>query len=402
MGTNQPISLVIREHDFQEAKNALKKYTEQAREEVELSRVPTDGGLFNLGDHKVTGFELNRITSQIQDYFISLNNLSQGLVEEFGQVYKAFEHLDKDYIAGIVASIKAAEEVSKQEQKDRKDIKELVGQHEQSVTVLKKFKQDIDKLKHLTDIDKAWELIETQTRLSREFADYIAGLSKLKHLKDVDAIYSDFERLKKEFAEVAEAQSKYAAELKNVREYCDMLSKIQHIKDIDALWNSNEALANDVQSIKETLEGHKKTISDFQGVLQNMQETQQQFVETINKFIADFRQDIDNQMKSFTEAQAASLNDIEHNYISAIKKLSLEQKEKLAFIEKAHDEMLDTIAKEQSAKLTEISEAFEAERAALNETVGILTQKVKLSYCVAGGAVVLTIVQLFLNILGVI
>lgn len=55
MGTNQTTSLVIKEHDFQEAKNALKRYTEQAKEEVELSRVPTDGGLFNLGDHKVTG-----------------------------------------------------------------------------------------------------------------------------------------------------------------------------------------------------------------------------------------------------------------------------------------------------------------------------------------------------------
>ena len=47
METNQITLLDIKEHDFQEAKNALKKYTEQAKEEVELSRVPTDGGLFN-------------------------------------------------------------------------------------------------------------------------------------------------------------------------------------------------------------------------------------------------------------------------------------------------------------------------------------------------------------------
>lgn len=435
MGINQPTSLVIKEHDFQEAKNALKKYTEQAREEVELSRVPTDGGLFNLGDHKVTGSELNRITSQIQDYFISLNNLSQGLVEEFGQVYKAFEYLDKDYIAGIVASIKAAEEVSKQEQKDRRDIKELVGQHEQSVAVLKKFKQDIDKLKHLTDIDKAWELIEKQTKLSEEFADFMASLSKLMHLKDVDVLYSDFERLQKEFTIVSKAQSKYSTELKGVREYCDMLSKIQHIKDIDKLWNSNDALAKDVQRAKEILESQSKTMSDFHGVLQRMQETQQQFIETVNKLYADFQEDINRQIKSFTETQTSSLNDIERNYTNAVKKLSIEQEEKIASVAKAHDEILGTIAKEQattlskiakeqaekieqltanqskvleqialeqSEKLAEISAAFETEKATLNEKVSVLTQKVKLSYYIAGSAVAITIIQLLLNIFGVI
>ena len=435
MGINQPTSLVIKEHDFQETKNALKKYTEQAREEVELSRVPTDGGLFNLGDHKVTGSELNRITSQIQDYFISLNNLSQGLVEEFGQVYKAFEYLDKDYIAGIVASIKAAEEVSKQEQKDRRDIKELVGQHEQSVAVLKKFKQDIDRLKHLTDIDKAWELIEKQTKLSKEFADFMASLSKLMHLKDVDVLYSDFERLQKEFAIVSKAQSKYTTELKGVREYCDMLSKIQHIQDIDKLWNSNDALAKDVQRAKEILESQSKTMSDVHGVLQRMQETQEQFIKTVNKLYADFQEDINRQIKSFTETQTSSLNDIERNYTNAVKKLSIEQEEKLASVAKAHDEILGTIAKEQdttlskiakeqaekieqlsanqskvleqialeqSEKLAEISAAFETEKATLNEKVSVLTQKVKLSYYIAGSAAAITIIQLLLNIFGVI
>ena len=133
-------TLIIKEHDFQTAKNSLIKYTEQAQKNVELSRVPNKGGLWNLATHKVDGPELNKITSQIQNYLIQLNNLSQGIVDELGQVYKAFESLDRDYISGIVASIKSAEKVSKEEQKDRKDIKELVAQHELSVKVLKNSK----------------------------------------------------------------------------------------------------------------------------------------------------------------------------------------------------------------------------------------------------------------------
>lgn len=104
---SQPTSLVIEEHNFQAAKNSLKKYTEKAKKDVELSRVPTDGGLFNLGSHKVTEEEFNDRMSQVQTYLINLNSLSQGLIDEFGEVYKAFESLDKDYISGIFSKQKS-------------------------------------------------------------------------------------------------------------------------------------------------------------------------------------------------------------------------------------------------------------------------------------------------------
>lgn len=435
MDNKYSAALVIKEHDFQEAKNSLKIYTEQAQKEVELSRVPNDGGLFNLGNHKVTGSELNHITSQIQDYLIKLNNLSQGLVSEFGQVYKAFEYLDKDYIAGIVASIKSAEEVSKQEQKDRKDIRSLVDQHEQSVAVLKKFKADIDKLKHLTDIDKAWELIEKQTKISKEFSDYLSRLSQLEHLYDVDTIYADLEKLRKEFLEVFEKQLAYITELKNVHEFCDSLSNVQHIKDVDQLWDSSKVFAKDIQNIKTNLDDQSKTISELNSALQLMQEAQQKFVEKANRLISDFREEYAEQFRSFTELQTVRLNEIERGYTDAFDNLLTEQQEKLASVEKAQIEALDTIKKEQtltisriensqregleqlsadqstalermsdeqSSKLSEISNSFKTEKAALNEQVKILTQKTKFAYWVAGGAMALTVVQLFLNILGVI
>lgn len=156
MSDKQLDSIIIKEHDFQEAKNSLKKYIEQSLKEIELSKVPNDGGLFNLWDHKVTGTELNNITLQISNYISNLNDLIQNIINEFEQVYKAFESLDKDYISGIVASIKAIEKVNKKEEKDREAIIKLVEQHEKSVIILKKFKTDIDKIKHLIDVDKLW------------------------------------------------------------------------------------------------------------------------------------------------------------------------------------------------------------------------------------------------------
>lgn len=424
---NQTSFLDIQPHDFLEAKNALKKYTEQAQKDFELSKVPYEGGLFNLGNHKVTGTELNRITSQIQDYLISINTLNQGLVEEFGQVYKAFESLDKDYISGIVNSIRVTAEVSKKEQQDRSDIK-------QTVNVLKKFKEDIDQLKHLTDIDNVWELLEKQTKLSKEFSDYMADLSKVKHLKDVDIIYTNLEKLERNFSKVSDLQSKYVAELKAVHEYCDALSKIRHIKDIDKLWDLAESVKKNIENIKTSLDEQRQAISDFHEKLQEIQKSQQQSTDKVNQFIADFQKNFNNHVKELTEAQTTKLNDIDRNYTDTLERLSLEQREKVSSIEKTlanslnsavqeqasaikriekiQDEKfeellvnyassLERITSEQSSKLEKIYQSLEDEKAVLSEQVNALTKKVKFSYIVAGGTAALAIIQLILNILGV-
>ena len=103
--------------------------------------------------------------------------------------YKAFESLDKDYISGIVRSIQAAEKVSLDEQKDRADIKKLLHSLDVAVEALKRFKKDIEKIKHLMDVDAAYELIEEQERLVNGLCDYRDELSALKHIKDVDRLW---------------------------------------------------------------------------------------------------------------------------------------------------------------------------------------------------------------------
>lgn len=321
MESNQTTPLVIKEHDFQEAKSALKKYTEQAKEEVELNRVPTDGGLFNLGDHKVTGSELNRITTQIQDCLIGLNHLSQGLVDEFGQVYKAFEYLDKDYISGIVASIKAAEKVSLEEQKDRKDIKELIEQHKQSIAVLKKFKADIEKIKHLADIDKVWDLIEKQTKLSKELGDYIADLSKLKHIKDVDGIYYGLEKVIADCARVSEQQAEFLSALNSVRDFCDSLAKIKHIEEIDELWDSVEDAVGDIEGIKKSIETQSKAISSFHEIARSLQTEQKHYMEEISKSVSEFRESLDNKVQKLIDTQTVKLDNIETAHTQAVEHL---------------------------------------------------------------------------------
>lgn len=179
---------VINKHDFQEAKNSIKIITENKSKELKLIKVDYSGGLFNQFDHWVTGSEFNTLTSQIQDSWIHTNKIIQGILDTFLEVYKSFEYLDKDYISGILTAIKSAEEVSKKEQQDRKDIRNIIENIEVHVQVLKKFKEDIDQLKHINDIDKLWDMIEKQENILNE---YKYKLEKLFNIYEKEKINTD-------------------------------------------------------------------------------------------------------------------------------------------------------------------------------------------------------------------
>lgn len=118
--------LVIKTHDFEQAKRGLKEFSQKEADELELDTVKTDGGFLGLGNHKVTGYELNDRLSTIQQHLIDLNTTDNKIIKEFGQVYNALEALDKDYIQGILISIKATEKTSERIQVTQEQIKKLL------------------------------------------------------------------------------------------------------------------------------------------------------------------------------------------------------------------------------------------------------------------------------------
>ena len=148
--------LTIQTHNFEESKHQLKIFSEQTTTDLELRKVDSSGGLFGLFDHRVTGDELNNLTSQIQGYLIDMNTLHTEFIKEFGQVYTALEALDKDYIQAILIAIKAAEKANVDVKVAQEDIKRTIELQKKTINVLKQFKDKIDKYKHLEDIDKIW------------------------------------------------------------------------------------------------------------------------------------------------------------------------------------------------------------------------------------------------------
>lgn len=145
----------ISKHNFDKYKNDLKKFSEQENSDFQISTVDTSTLMFF--DHKVTGKELNRITSQVVNHLIDLNKRQIEITKEFRVIYDAFESLDKDYISGIIASLKSAERAYDETQKAQKDIQRTMYVQEKIIEGLENFKNRLDSKTHLEDIDDMWE-----------------------------------------------------------------------------------------------------------------------------------------------------------------------------------------------------------------------------------------------------
>lgn len=135
----------ISKHDFEEAKVQLKKFSEQDKEKLAFSKVRTHEVILGLEltEHGVTGKEFNNLTEQIQSYISKFYDRQHDLIKEFGQVYKALEALDKDYIQAILSTVKAIEKTNQNILSEQKRIDETIVRQEATLHILKKFKEDI-------------------------------------------------------------------------------------------------------------------------------------------------------------------------------------------------------------------------------------------------------------------
>jgi len=159
--------LEIKRDKFDAAKKQLENLSKSIPISVELQSVPTDGGLFGWFNHSVTGIELNGLTAQIQKYLITLNDQTKKTVKGFDEVYKVLDTLDKEYIAGILTAVKAAEQASIQArdsaseaQKNSEDILKIIEVQTQTIDVLSKFKDNAEEqIKQLSKRLKNYKII---------------------------------------------------------------------------------------------------------------------------------------------------------------------------------------------------------------------------------------------------
>lgn len=277
--------MMIKRHSFDLAKNRLKEFSERTEAELEIDKVETDGGFLGLGDHKVTGYELNRRLETIQGHFIAVNTTNNKVIKEFREIYNALDALDRDYIASIVANVKAIEKTSNDvrvqqgtlKQHNEKlasqqskldahqvEIEKNVANISKVVAALKLFKEKLESYKHLSDIDKIWndcqEWHQEISALSGHISDAIAKSSSAnaKAINDVKALLKDTDD---KAGKLAESLSDQICRIDEISAFISELQNMAHLKDIDDMW---DALTNALCSLKELtseLETVKRDIS---------------------------------------------------------------------------------------------------------------------------------------------
>ena len=274
--------LVIQTHNFEKAKRQLKNFSMTKPEELALKKVDVDGGLFNWFDHKVTGQELNDLTNQIQGYLIKFNTLNTKFIKEFGEVYNALEALDKEYIQAILISIKAAEKANKEAKDAQKDINKTIEVQKQTIAVLKKFKDKLDKYEHLENVDVVWndtqkfakELKSVNAEIAsiKKTSDahantlvtlnrFVGKLSKYNHLGDIDQMWEDAqtssEKIKSiniQIEEINNVIKDQGQEIGDLNQFKEELTKYKHLGDIDQLWEESQKSKGEVNLLQEKVE----------------------------------------------------------------------------------------------------------------------------------------------------
>ncbi len=147
----------ISKRDFDKARNQLEVSLSQTEKNRELSKVKASGGLFGWFNHKVTGSELNTLSAQIQEYLMDLNSQNIGFIEQFRNVYNTFDALDKEYMKGIVFAIKCCEKNTERIGDAQNDIRKTIAGQEKIIEALRKFKERLEALRQLENIDKVVE-----------------------------------------------------------------------------------------------------------------------------------------------------------------------------------------------------------------------------------------------------
>lgn len=377
-------ALTIKTHNFEDAKLAIKKFSEQTTTDLDLKRVNDKKGVGEwLGDaifgggiginHKVTGKEFNELTVQVQAHLRSVNTTQIKLIKQFGEVYKALESLDKEYIQGILISIKATEETSKGIAAAQEKITQIIEDQKKTLEILKKFKQKLDGYAHLGDIDKIWSdcqawhaesstlmaSVAAVTDLSTENAaaikeltiskeaaaskigeisdsldeqisrietliSFMGKLNAIVHLSDVDEMWdslinaqADLQKLCAEMVDARAAIAKNTEDICKIQEFIDLLSRQTHLHDIDAMWDKTEEHTAQIASLQEQDETIKGIINNNKDVTDKVVSELQKKDEQLDKLIQSNRAAVDQEVADLQEHDAAAMKLIEENKLLA-------------------------------------------------------------------------------------
>ena len=326
--------------------------------------------------------QLKKTNTDIQDLEDTLNDM-QSVVDEI----RNYEHLkDIDHIWNDVESYKEnIVDIGKKETKNSSEITSLRKETKDLII----FKSNVEKQRYLLNIDEIWERVslnndeisEMHIQLEKtnagiqDLEDSLNGMQSavdeihnFEHLKDINHIWDDVARCKENIVDINERETKNYTEItslqkeaKNLITFKINLEKQKHFEQIDAMWN-------DVQT-------GQKNISNL--------------LDSVNKLSADVDSITDNQhvlleLRDNLERQ---------EHFSDIDLLWNNTDVALSEIKKKSDKFDDEIQM--------LRENMKEEHQSYQTVITDLKKRLTFAYAIAGGVIGLGIIELILNVLGI-
>ena len=198
----ETIEINISKHDFDEAKEHLKEFAEQSQDELYFDTVRTHEDFFGFefAEHGVTGKEFNTLVEQTQNYISKFYDNQQKLIEEFGQVYKALEALDKGHIQAIICNVAAIELNNKKILKEQARIDKTIEKQTSTLLALKQFKEKLTENNHKESIEehkKILSLLDERIDKLEQFSAKIP-LEPVSYTAELEELRRDLEESKQQ------------------------------------------------------------------------------------------------------------------------------------------------------------------------------------------------------------
>lgn len=192
----------ISPYDFNEAKEHLKEFAEQSRDELYFDTVKTHDDFFGFEftEHTVTGKEFNTLVEQTQNYISKFNLKQQELIEEFSQVYKALEGLDKGYIQAIICNVAAIENTNKKILLDQARIDKTIEKQKATLLALKQFKEKLTENNHKESIEEHKRILSSLDERIDKLEQFSAKipLEPVSHTAELEELRRELEESKQQ------------------------------------------------------------------------------------------------------------------------------------------------------------------------------------------------------------
>lgn len=331
-------------HDFEKKKQQLQKF---AKTLPKTSNLPSiRGGNYWYGPSvKATGDDLNNLSERIADSLIEQNKNIVGIRKEFISIYDTFEALDKDYIQRILVNLKAAEEANTKAVKGLEQNKKLFNSQKTIIEVLKKHKDELDKLKHLKEID---EFYNAYTNFEAYQEKNIEELRASQ--ENIDAKFLAHQKIYNQFSD---KQSVEVAKLQN--------SQKNFSNELDGL---SDTIRNFDESMSKEMSAQKTRIDEvFSRVAQDLKDIQSETESKVETLSSDINKIVLNQKKGF--------DDKLENLDDTVKKLEESNLEMIDELKSTRDEAFAKIAKKieenQNESLAQVKSIHSEMEEQLNE-----------------------------------